>query len=97
MSSSDTGDILRQRLTPSADAFANSVGDETVLLQIKQGTYYGLDPIGTRVWSGLSEGRLAIDVCREIAEEFDVAQEIVEQDARTFLEELKANEIIVAE
>ena len=97
MSSSDSGDILRQRLTPSADAFANSVGDETVLLQIKQGTYYGLDPIGTRVWAGLTEGRLAIDVCREIAEEFGVAQEIVEQDARTFLEELKANEIIVAE
>ena len=90
-------DILRQRHKASPDAVANRVGEETVLLQIKRGTYYGLDAVGTRVWTGLNEGRLPIDVCREIAEEFDAAQDVVEQDARTFLEDLKAHEIIVAE
>lgn len=90
-------DILRQRLKPSPDAFANGVGDETVLLQIKSGTYYGMDAIGTRIWAGLNEGRLPADVCRDIAAEYEAPLDTVEGDARRFLEDLKANDIIQAE
>lgn len=88
-------DILRQRLKASPDAFANAVGDETVLLQVKRGTYYGLDAIGTRIWAGLNEGRPPAEICQQIAVEYDVSIETVEADARSFLEVLKANEIVI--
>ena len=90
-------DILQQRFKASPDAFASAVGDETVLLQVKRGTYFGLDALGTRIWSGLNNGRSPAEICEEIAAEFDVPLETVEADARAFLQDLKSNEIIVAE
>ena len=90
-------DILQQRFKASPDAFASAVGDETVLLQVKRGTYFGLDALGTRIWSGLNNGRSPAEICEEIAAEFDVPLETVEADARVFLQDLKSNEIIVAE
>ena len=89
-------DPLTTQWQPSSDAFANRVGDETVMLQIKRSSYYGLDPIGTRIWQGLLDGRLAGDVCKEIADEHDVPLARVQDDTRKFLEELQANDIIVA-
>lgn len=90
-------DILEQPIKPSPDAFANAIGDELVLLQVKHGIYFGLDPIGTRIWAGLSDGRSPHVICAEVAAEYAVPIETVEADARKFLEELKANEIIVVE
>ena len=90
-------DILTQRLKPSPDAFANAVGSETVLLQVKRGTYYGLDEIGTRIWAGIKEGVSPLDMCDRIAAEFDEPVETVKADARAFLEDLRVHEIIVAE
>jgi hypothetical protein len=90
-------DILQERLKASPDAFASAVGDETVLLQVKRGIYYGLDAMGTRFWAGLNEGRSPAEICEKIAAEYGVAIETVETDARAFLEDLKANEIVTAD
>jgi PqqD family protein of HPr-rel-A system len=88
-------DILAENLKPSADAVESAVGDETVILHLKSGTYFGLDPMGTRIWAMLKEGVNAADICQRLTSEFDVSQETVEADARRFLEELKANDILV--
>ena len=90
-------DILQERLKASPDAFASAVGDETVLLQVKRGVYYGLDAMGTRIWAGLNEGQSPTEICEQIAAEYSVPIETVETDARTFLQDLKANEILVAD
>ena len=90
-------DILQEPFKASPDAFASAVGDETVLLQVKRGVYYGLDAMGTRFWTGLNEGRTPADVCEQIATEFGVAIETVETDARAFFHDLKANEIVIAD
>ncbi len=89
-------DMLDQLWKPSPDAFSNAVGEETVLLHVKRSAYYGLDPLGTRIWQGLNEGREPKEMCREIAAEHDVPVTQVEDDTRKFLEDLKANDIIVA-
>jgi hypothetical protein len=39
-----------------AHVMAREVGDETVLLDIDGATYFGLDPIGARVWQLMGEG-----------------------------------------
>lgn len=93
---SEATDILDQRLKPSPDAFANAIGDETVLLQVKRGVYYGLDPVGTRIWEGLNNDLGPREICRRVAAECDVGLDIVEADARKFLNDLLENQIVVA-
>lgn len=87
-------DSFNQQFTPSSDAVESRVGDETVILHLTNGTYYGLDAVGTRIWSLLKEGKQPSEICARIAEEYDVAADLAEADARRFLEELKSNGII---
>ncbi len=88
-------DILQQKVKPTADAVESRVGDETVLLHLKRGTYYGLDPLGTRIWSFLKDGKQPTEICELLAAEFDVDQAGVEEDVRRFLSDLKSNDIVV--
>ena len=88
-------DILQRRLVLSGDAVESPVGDETVILHLKNSTYYGLDAVGTRIWSLLKEGLAPDAICERLASEYDVAQEVIEADARRFLEELEAQNMIV--
>jgi coenzyme PQQ synthesis protein D (PqqD) len=88
-------DIFEEQLKPSSDAVESRVGDETVLLHLKSGTYFGLDAMGTRIWTMLKDGLSPTDICRRLVEEFDASREIIEADARRFLSELKANDILV--
>ena len=88
-------DIFTVPLIPSSDAVESRVGDETVLLHLKSGTYFGLDAMGTRIWAMLKEGMAPAAICGRLTEEFDVEADIAEADVRRFLGELKANAILV--
>jgi hypothetical protein len=67
---------------------ARRVSDESVLLDLESGRYYGLDAIGARVWELLGEKRTVQDVCRILAPEYDVPREQFEKDVLVLLESL---------
>lgn len=88
-------DLLAATLLPSDQAVESRVGDETVLLHLENGTYYGLDPIGTQIWERLKQGMEPLAICAEIAELYGVALDRVEDDARRFLSDLTAHGILL--
>lgn len=88
-------DILLRRLAPSKDAAESVVGEETVILHLVNGTYYGLDPVGTRIWGLLKDGVSAPDICRQLADEYDMDLATIEADARAFLSDLEAQGIVI--
>ena len=89
-------DILTCPLSPSPDAFENRVGDETVLLHLGNGTYYGLDPIGTVMWEMLKQGMGPLQICQAIGQRYGIPSEEVENDARRFFSDLKDHSIVIA-
>jgi len=56
------------------------VGDEAVLLDLQSGMYFGLDPVGARMWNLLAEGRTLADVASTVAEEYGVEVGRVQSD-----------------
>ena len=88
-------DILDSNLTPSDQAIESSVGDETVLLNLENGTYYGLDPVGTRIWELLKEGHSTAEICRLLGAKYEVEQVTIENDVRNFLADLKEHGIVI--
>ena len=90
-------DILARRLTPSPDAAESAVGDETVILHLVNGTYYGLDPVGTRIWELIKQGMSMPEICSTLAAEYGVELTTIEADARTFLTDLEAQGILVGD
>ena len=70
---------LGDRLSVARDVMARQVGDETVILDLASGTYFGLDSVGTRIWS-LLEGRTLAEVCDAVLESHEASREQVEHD-----------------
>lgn len=87
-------DILTSQWRISDDAVANPVGDETVILHMANGTYYGLDAIGSHLWESLKEGQPPSAACDRILSEYEVDRETVEEDLRRFLTELAEHGLV---
>jgi hypothetical protein len=70
------------------------VGDEMVLVQAGQNEVFSLNRTGGRLWELLSEGRTRGEVVEQLAAEFDVARETVEQEADRLLAMLEREGLI---
>ena len=88
-------DLLTLSVSPSEDAVDSTVGDETVILHLGNGTYYGLDPIGTIIWEGLKAGQALSDIRAAIVTDYDVSDGVVEADMRRFVSDLLDHDILV--
>lgn len=67
---------------------------EKVILDLKNGAYYGLDPVGSRILSLLQEPRQVSQVRDALLEEYDVEPERCEQDVIALLGELAAHGLV---
>lgn len=79
---------LSDKFTIPTQVMARTVGDETVILDLASGTYYGLDPVGARMWQLLADGKSLGEVCDVMFGEYDVARDVLEADAVRLLSEL---------
>ena len=66
------------------------LGGEAVLLNLKTGAYFGLDPVGTRVWQLLVERGSVAHVMEVMLGEYDVDRERLERDLLELCDELCA-------
>ena len=67
---------------------------EAVLLNLKSGVYFGLDPVGTRIWQLFSEHELLSEVARKIVAEYEVAEERCAADLTTLVADLERHELV---
>lgn len=72
----------------SKDVVYEKVGGDTVLLHLGTGTYFGLDPIGSRMWELLAESGNPQAVLDHMQEEYDVSSDALRQDLDRLLNEL---------
>lgn len=82
------------RVKIPAGVLSQELAGETVLLNLNTGVYFGLDPIGTRIWRLLQTGQ-PLGVIREtLCEEYDVGASRLEDDLSRFLRELGRHGLI---
>jgi Coenzyme PQQ synthesis protein D (PqqD) len=85
------------RLTVPAHVMVRQLGDECVMLDMASGYYFGLDPVGARIWQLLSETSSFAEIVERLAQEYEVTPEQAESDLVRFVEELKANGLLSVE
>lgn len=79
----------------SSGLLESRVDDEIVALNIETGTCYGLNAVGSRIWTML-EGPIRIsDICTTLVTEYEVSPETCERDVLDLIEALRAEEMIV--
>lgn len=66
-----------------------TVGDEVVLLDYERGIYYGLDPVGARVWQLLAGGSEVDAIVEVLTEEYEVDRDTAQSDVVRLIAELE--------
>jgi len=78
----------------SDEQVSTALGDETVILGMGDGVYYGLDAVGARVWALLAHPRRVSEMVSTITSEFDVGSQRCEHDVLALLDELFERQLI---
>ena len=79
-----------------AQVMAREVGNETVILDLANGTYYGLDPVGARIWQLMAEGQTLTQVCEFMLAEYEVTREDIERDVLALVQTLLERKLVSA-
>lgn len=88
---------MRDRIVkPAENVIARRVGEEMVLLDMTRGTYYGLDPIGARIWQLIADGASLAAIVEKLLEEYDVTRTQLESDVETLVGELEGRGLVGA-
>jgi hypothetical protein len=74
----------------SDNQIACDMGGEAVILDLKSGTYYGLDVVAARVWSLIEQPLPFSAICDTIMSEYEVDAETCGRDVSAFLDQMKA-------
>ena len=79
---------MADRVTIPPQVMARQVGEETVILDLNSGTYFGLDPVGARIWALLSEGKTVGETCAALLDEYEVEAARLDHDIASLLDAL---------
>ncbi|PIW44712.1 MAG: PqqD family protein [Zetaproteobacteria bacterium CG12_big_fil_rev_8_21_14_0_65_54_13] len=67
---------------------------ETVMMSVNEGSYYGLNGVGSQIWE-LLEQEMSVDaICTELLGHFDVEEKQCCSEVLAFLEEMSTSNVI---
>jgi hypothetical protein len=79
---------------PANDLRRVSSPDGSIVLNVRRGTMFRVNPMGTRILDLLEQGVCPTKIAEQIGGEFEVPLEIVRNDLRIFLQSLRAYGVI---
>lgn len=91
---SKAGELGHVRVRVSPDVVFRELEGELVLLHLRTGVYFGLDPVGTRVWQLLAGGRSLPEILEILVDEYDVGKRRAAADLQDLVGALSENGLV---
>jgi coenzyme PQQ synthesis protein D (PqqD) len=85
---------LQSTITATTDLVSCALDEEAVLLNVRTGTYYGLDAVGHRIWQLVQQPRTVESVRDVVLDEFDVAADRCERELLSLIVDLERHQLI---
>jgi coenzyme PQQ synthesis protein D (PqqD) len=70
------------------------LGEESAILNLKNSMYYGMNPVGTRIWTLLKEPRSVEQLRDTLLNEYQVDASLCERDLLDLLGKMKSEGLI---
>ncbi|MEO0374625.1 hypothetical protein C1752_04998 [Acaryochloris thomasi RCC1774] len=77
------------------DQVSSELVDESVILNLKTGMYYGLNEVGASVWKLLQQPQAVADICDAILQEYEVDPAQCEADVFALLNDMIEAQLVV--
>jgi hypothetical protein len=84
----------RSTVVAVSDQVSADLGGDTVILELNRGIYFGLDPVGARIWSLIQEPTTVERIKDTIANEYDVEPPECLTDIIGLLEEMSVHGLV---
>lgn len=89
----EVGELARtisgtSRVVAARGQVSCDLGGEAAILSLESGVYYGLDPVGARVWGLVREPKTVAEVRDALVAEYDVEPDACERDLLALLRDL---------
>jgi coenzyme PQQ synthesis protein D (PqqD) len=75
--------------TRVADVTSTVLDDEAVLLNLANGVYYSLNPVGTAIWEQLTGSHTLAEILGTVCRQFEVTEEAARQDLVALVSKLR--------
>lgn len=85
---------LERTISAAPDQVSSDLGGEAVILNLKNGTYYGLNEVGAFVWERIQQPQTALALRDMLLAEYEVEVEQCEQDLLELLSTMAAHNLI---
>ena len=85
---------LDTKLSVPPQVMSRLVDDETVLLDLASGIYFGIDGVGQRIWEAVSQGQSLGDTVAVIVAEYEVDEAQAQADVNAFVSDLVARGLL---
>lgn len=82
------------RFAIPAHIAAKLLKDEAVLLDLKEGFYFGLNDVGSRIWTLVGEEKSLSEICDQLLREYEVPRDELEKHVQSLLRELLGKGLI---
>ena len=86
----DMGDTI----VATSEQVSCDVEGEAAILNLKNGVYYGLNPMGARIWSLIQEPKQVAQLRDQLLTEYEVETARLETDVRQLLADLAEHGLI---
>src|SRR5674476_544232 len=90
----DKNILLETTVVASKEQASADLGDEAAILNLKDGVYYGLDPVGARIWKLIQTPQTVREIRDTLLADYDVESDRCERDLIALLEELAQRQLI---
>lgn len=77
-----------------SEQISSQLDDEAVILALRDGVYYGVNPVGARVWALVQTPRTVEEICSTIQSEYDVEAARCERDVIDLLHRLEGSGLV---
>lgn len=81
-------------ITVAKEQVSCDLAGDTAILDLKSGQYYGLNPVGARIWNLIQEPKTVAEVLRVIVDEYDVEAASCERDLVMLIEQLQGKGLV---
>ncbi|HEY4785221.1 MAG TPA: lasso peptide biosynthesis PqqD family chaperone [Bacteroidales bacterium] len=85
---------LQTTVRRNTNMVTSKIDDEIVMMSVENGEYYGLDPVGSRIWELIEKPIQIADLITTLMDEFEVERENCERDTFEFLKELNTKRLL---
>ena len=82
------------RITVAPDVLVQELDGESVMLNLKTERYFGLDDVGTRIFTAVTNSSSIEQAYESLLGEFDVDRVVLRRDIDELLEKLLGNGLV---